>query len=84
MDEDISLVDLAVGQAVLTEKIAQLRLDSSEKHIQNRRDIHRITNGLQDVSDKVWKLQLKIVGFSTLGGVVATIVGEIIKAVIHK
>ena len=84
MDEEVSLVDLKVGQAVLNEKINQLRLDSTDKHTQNRRDIHSIKNGMQDLSDKVWRLQLKIVGFSTLGGVIATIVGEIIKAIIHK
>lgn len=81
-DEKVSLVDLKVGQAIMLERLDNTRLDVETKHEQNRKSIHDMREQLQHCIDDIWKLKIKIAGYSAIGGAIAALIGKLIEHVV--
>jgi hypothetical protein len=79
--------ELQAGQAVIIERIDNMKTDVREKHIQNRKDIHDIRAQLEELFGELWKLKLKIAFYSGAGSVIGAIVGvvasKIFEALVH-
>lgn len=81
-DKDVSLVDLKVGQAVMLERLTNTQADVEVKHAQNRKSIHDLRVDVQHVIDDVWKLKIKIAGYSAIGGAIAALIGKLIEHIV--
>jgi hypothetical protein len=77
-NEEISLIDLYAGQKVLQGQVADMRIDVQNKHSENRNSIHEIRGDIQDVKDSVWKLKIKMAGYSAIAGVATTLVVKLV------
>lgn len=75
-----SLSDLDKGQAVIVERLAHMERDVDFKHNQNRNSIHAINDQLQKLTNEVWMIKVKIVGYASGAGVLT---GILIKLVDH-
>lgn len=82
MGEEVSLIDLKVGQAVTLERLDNMQRDVNEKHEQNRNSIHDMRAVLQKVVDDIWKLKLKLAGYAAVGGAIAASVAKLIEHVL--
>jgi hypothetical protein len=80
MSAQPSVASLDKGQAVILERIINMKDDINTKHEQNRSSIHSINNRLQIIQDSVWKLKIKIAAYSAVAGVITTIITSIIAA----
>lgn len=83
-DEEISLVDLLVGQQVLGTRMSGLEILTSRNHKQNSTRYHRLRNDLQALCDKVWKLEIKVAVYSALGASLGSFVSAYIKHLIDR
>jgi hypothetical protein len=80
MSAQPSVASLDKGQAVILERIINMKDDINTKHEQNRSSIHSINNWLQIIQDDVWKLKIKIAVYSAVAGVITTIITSTIAA----
>lgn len=78
-EDNVSLVDLKVGQAVMLERIDNMQKDVNTKHEENQRDKHKFRNDIQNIANDVWKLKIKIAGYSAVGGAIAAVIGKLIE-----
>lgn len=69
--------------AVLAERIHNLSRNLDEKHIQNRRDIHKMQNDIQTLTNQVWLIKLKLAGFSALGSAAGVAVVKLVEFIHH-
>jgi len=75
---EVSLVDLAIGQAVLNEKLSNLKIDTTEKHSQNRKDLHSLEQKVTKVSTDILTLKIKLASYSAAGGVITAVILRIL------
>jgi hypothetical protein len=80
MSAQPSVASLDKGQAVILERIVNMKDDINTKHEQNRSSIHSINNRLQIIQDGLWKLKIRIAVYSAVAGVFTTIITSIIAA----
>jgi hypothetical protein len=73
-----TLNSLGEGQAVIIERVSNLTKEQDEKHKQNRKDIHNLYNELQTICDEVWKLKIKMAIYSTVAGIVTTVIVKLV------
>jgi hypothetical protein len=73
-----TIASLGEGQAVIVERVANLNKDIDVKHRQNRADIHRLGNGLQEACDEIWKLKVRMAVYSALAGIVTTVIVKLV------
>lgn len=73
MSEKVTLNTLDKGQAVLLERLTNIQTDVELKHAQNRGSIHHLNTMVQHCIDDIWKLKLKIAGYSALAGVATSV-----------
>lgn len=66
------MTPLSLG--ILNERVENLRKNLDEKHLQNRRDIHMLRNGQQEVLDAVWKIRVKLASWSAASGILTALV----------
>ncbi len=77
---DVTLADLDKGQAVIGERISSMKADIDNKHKQNRDSIHSINGRLDILTNQMWLLKLKIVGYTSGAGVLT---GVLLKLLDH-
>ena len=65
--------------AVIVERVNNLKEDLDEKHDQNTRAIHAMRNDIQNLSQQIWLVKLKIAGYAAGGGVITGIVLKFIE-----
>jgi hypothetical protein len=75
---EVSLVDLAIGQAVLNEKLSNLKQETTEKHIENKKDFRILKTELERNSKELLTLKIKLASYSAAGGVVTAVVLRIL------
>jgi hypothetical protein len=80
MSAQPSVASLDKGQAVILERIVNMKDDINTKHEQNRSSIHSINNRLQIIQDRLWTLKIKIAVYSAVAGIFTTIITSIIAA----
>jgi hypothetical protein len=74
-----TIAGLDKGQAVILERIDNMKKDIDDKHKQNRSSIHSLHGMLQTIQDDVWNLKVKIAVYSSVAGVITTIVTALVK-----
>lgn len=76
--DEISIVDLYANQKVMIQRMDSQEDIQKENHKENRAAIHSTRNEMQKISNEVWKLKIKIAGYSAVGGAIAAVVGHLI------
>lgn len=84
MGEEVSLIDLKVGQAVILERLDNTQHDVDVKHKQNRSDIHLFRALLQHCVDDIWKLKIKMAIYSAVGGIISGICTAVVVHFVEK
>lgn len=84
MGDKVTLADLDKGQAVILEKIDNIKEDVNTKHAQNRSSIHDLKNDIHEVCEEVWKLKVKIAGYAAVSGVITAICIHYVEKLIGK
>jgi hypothetical protein len=74
---------LTISMAVLVERVENLTHKLEEKHQQNRKDIHKMQNDIQALTNQIWLIKIKLAGFAAAGAGGAVGVAELIKWLVH-
>jgi hypothetical protein len=65
--------------AVLVERIENLVKSLDDKHGQNRKDIHQMKNDIQQLTNQIWLIKIKLAAYAASGAGAGVGIIELVK-----
>lgn len=76
--DEISLIDLYANQKVMISRQDSVEKTTASNHTENQKVQNKLSEDILKVANEVWKLKIKIAGYSAVGGAIAAIIGHLI------